>query len=176
MSNRHASLISSWHEASRSTYAVYTSPNMTAVTKACQPPRVAEWADAKKKQQTAACLAPRLTKLPWRENSSQVCTHTHTHTPTIATMTSTQGWCHSSPYILFNHDQQGPHFPGNLTPVCFTVQINSEKRADFLPAEQPQLSPEINELRYQRRHWSTLSNQQVKKRCNEPEIVEPSCH
>lgn len=56
---------------------VYTSPHMTAITNACQPPMVATQANAKKEQKTAARLALRLTKPPWRENSSQVDTHSH---------------------------------------------------------------------------------------------------
>lgn len=57
-----------------------------------------------------------------------------------ATKTSAQRWCHSSPYILFDRDQHGPHFPGNPTLVLFTTQIKLWNGSHFPPAVWPLLS------------------------------------
>lgn len=112
------------------------------------------WVDAKKKQQMAACLALCLTKLAWRDKSSQSDTHSHS-------MTSTQGWwCHNSPYILFNKDQQYTHLPGNPTPVCTHTEENMQ--VPFLHAASSVLCTTEICWPYQGRHWPVFSSHRDK--------------
>lgn len=115
------------------------------------------WPNAKKRQ-TADCLAPLCTKPPWKNNSSQVNTHTHTLSPQNPPMPSTRGWCHSPPYILFNHGQRSL-ISSVSSHQYVAAQINSEVHAD-LPAERSDLPLGASKTYwlYRRRHWPMFSN------------------
>lgn len=56
------------------------------------------------------------------------------HALPLPAMTSTQGWCHSGPRILFSHDWWRPRFTSNTARAGFVIQINSETHANFPPA------------------------------------------